>query len=140
MDIQNAKYWFIQTAMSFQNTLYRWGGDGPSGLDCSGLVVECLKSIGIMAGDSDATANHIFLQHAADEVDAPTEGCLAFWFSGSRATHVAICLDEDVCLTADGGGKEIHTREDAIRRKAFVKVRPIFHRQTPPRFVNLFQE
>jgi len=141
MDKQNAKYWFLQTALSFQNTLYRWGGDDPSGLDCSGLVVECLKSVGLMRNKADATANQLFLQHKANEVTKPTEGCLAFWFDGATdlVTHVAVCLDEDVCLTAGGGGSHIYTREDAIRQNAFVKIRPIDHRRSKPKYIDLFQ-
>ena len=44
----SAKRWFLQTALAYLGTPYVWGGDDPSGFDCSGFVIECLKSAGLL--------------------------------------------------------------------------------------------
>lgn len=140
MNNESAIFWFIQTALSFQNTPYRWGGDGPTGIDCSGLVVECLLSCGELPHGTDLTANDLWHRYRHAEVDEPNEGCLAFWLNpAGEAYHVAICLDPYVCLTADGGGSTTLTSQDATRRGAFVKIRPNDYRRPKPKFVNIFK-
>jgi len=55
----SAKYWFLQSALSYLGTPYVWGGDDPSGFDCSGFVIECLKSAGILNEREDYTAESL---------------------------------------------------------------------------------
>ena len=139
MDNTTARYWFLKVAQSLIHTPYHWSGDDPTGFDCSGLVVECLKSVGRMPAH-DATADDLWRRFHQLEVVYPTSGCLAFWFNAEgEAYHVAICLDARVCLTADGGGSQTQTLADAIEQNAFVKIRPIDHRSTAPKFLDLFQ-
>ena len=38
----------LKIAESLLWTPYKWGGDDPSGLDCSGMMVEVLKSVGAL--------------------------------------------------------------------------------------------
>jgi len=135
-----AKYWFLEVAKTFLHTPYRWGGDDPTGIDCSGLVVECLESCGKISADH--TADGLWRKFkTAYEVEKPTAGCLAFWLDANgRAYHVAICLDAWVCLTADGGGSKVLTLQDAVMNNASVKIRPIDHRGVKPKYVNIFSE
>jgi len=112
-----------KVAWSYHGTWYTWGGDDPSGFDCSGVCIEILKSVGLLPRSFDATANG--LMGMFNKVPAPFEGCLVFWLSGSRAHHVEYCLDELFSIGASGGGSHVKTLEDAIKANAWIKVRPI---------------
>lgn len=138
--MEKRKYWFLKTVESFLNMPYRWGGDDPSGFDCSGMVIEGLRSCGMMGLREDLTALGLWHKFADKAVPAPVRGALAFWFhDNGKAYHVAVCLDDEFCLTADGGGRHTITTEDAIKQNAFIKIRPISHRTDKPKFLMPFQ-
>jgi len=130
----------LKYAWQFALTPYSWGGDDPTGLDCSGFVVECLKSIGKLKAHEDLSADGLWKRFKLYEHHGkPKPCCLAFWFTGDRATHVAICLDDEFCLIVEGGGSTTHTPEDAANANAFIKLRPIYGiRKANPKFINLF--
>lgn len=68
---QSARRWLVTTALSYLGTPYIWGGDDPSGFDCSGFVIECLKSVGLLSEKEDYTADglyHLFNPPIADRV------------------------------------------------------------------------
>jgi hypothetical protein len=108
-------------ALSFTGTFYKWGGDDPSGFDCSGLVVELLKAVGILKRGSDYTAAQ--LSAMFPEVQKPARGCLACY--GNPVTHIEYCIDKYHTIGASGGGSATRTIEDAIRQNAFIKIRPV---------------
>ena len=120
---------------------YIWGGDDPmDGFDCSGLCVEILKSVGMLPRKGDWNANS-FYELFKDKIDHPSAGCLVFWGNGRKMTHVEFCIDELHTMGASGGGSANMTREDAIRKNAFVKVRPIVGgRAEAKAIVDPFQE
>jgi cell wall-associated NlpC family hydrolase len=112
----------------FINTAYRWAGDGPL-FDCSGLMMETLKSVGLESSGTDKTANQLWLTYQSFVVDKPYAGCLLFWFNGEGiATHVEMAVDNEATIGASGGSSKVLTPEDAIRQRAFVKMRPFAHR------------
>lgn len=130
---------FVKIAESHLGRWYIWGGDDPSGFDCSGLVVECLKTVGFLDERQDMTANDLWQSFQSYACGLPKRGALVFYFNGDDyATHVAICLDGDYCITADGGGSKIKSMADAVKHNAFVKVRPINKRIQHKRYVYLF--
>jgi cell wall-associated NlpC family hydrolase len=134
-----AKEWFMRYEMSLLNTAYLWGGDDPTGFDCSGMVVEGLKCVGLLDEHEDLTADAMWRRFSKKhETNQPERGCLAFWFDGHKATHVAVCLTNEMCLTANGGGSKTLTLADAIKQNAFVTFRPIKHRKAEVKFLNLF--
>lgn len=100
---------------------YIWGGDDFAGFDCSGFVIECLKSAGRLPRSGDWSAQQLYSQFKP--VDGPAEGRLVFW--GSPINHVELCLDENFSIGASGGGSETLTEADAVKANAYVKVRPI---------------
>lgn len=115
-----------KVAWQFVGTFYRWGGDDPSGFDCSGLVVEILKSVGLVQRGSDFSAAGLFSKFALHEVHKPTEGCLVFWANNTdKIIHVEYCIDSERTIGASGGGSKTITEQDAISQNAYVKVRPI---------------
>ena len=136
----NSKKWFIQTALSHQGQFYSWAGDDPNGFDCSGFVIECLKTTGFIKGKwTDFTADglwHLLKEYSTVQ---PCEGVIVFYFKKNDiATHVGICLDDEYCISADGGGKKTKTKADAIRDNAFIKIRPIDKRKEARRYAHIF--
>jgi hypothetical protein len=116
---------------------YRWGGDDPiAGFDCSGLVIECLRSAGLLPRDGDWTAAALrdLFAGPGRERDIPPSralpaGALVFWGS-PRITHVELVwrvLDDGTVLTigAAGGGSATVDAAAAERQNAYVKVRPL---------------
>lgn len=131
----------INTAMSYVNTPYKWGGDDPSGIDCSGLVQEILASIGEdPKGDQTAQKlfeyfeknGRVFFNHFETISDADSLGALAF-YGKNRDTikHVGfiVGLNPLRMVEAGGGGRHIRTIKDAIKHNAYVRVRPVSSRK-----------
>lgn len=130
---------FLDVARSHMGRWYIWGGDNPAGFDCSGLTVECLKSVGLLAEGDDLSADGLWHRFKTFEVNEPSGGAMVFYFDDKgKAYHVAICIDGIFCITADGGGARVRTVEDAIQNDAFIKIRPISKRRSLKRFVNCF--
>lgn len=136
---QNAKRWFVRTALSYLGTPYIWGGDDPSGFDCSGFVIECLKSAGLLRESEDYTADALLRLFKENATERPTEGCLLFLLDErGKAGHVTICLDEHFQIGASGGGSTTRSAEQAYRDNAYVKIRPINFCSKRMRVVELF--
>lgn len=110
-----------QIAWSYIGKFYKWGGDDPSGFDCSGFVIEILKSIGLFERGKDTTARGLSKMY--QKVAKPNEGCLVFY--GDPIIHVEYCIDSDLSIGASGGGSKTNTLKDAIKQNAFIKIRPI---------------
>lgn len=121
---------FASYALSFVGTNYRWGGDDPSGWDCSGLCIELLTAGGVWSNGEDATAqglfNHFEIRGHRGFFDL---GSLAFYGKSTSAiTHVAFGVSPRLVVEAGGGGRNTLTPEDANRQNAFVRLRPLTHR------------
>ena len=116
----------IDIAMRFIGTPYLWGGDDPvKGFDCSGFVIEVLKSLGKLPRSGDWTAEMLYPMFP--NVARPRGGCLVFWHAGSdrsRIIHVEMCISNELSIGASGGGSKTKTVEDAINQNAYIKVRP----------------
>lgn len=123
---KTALHWLLHTALSYLGTPYIWGGDDPAGFDCSGFVIECLQSAGLLPDKIDLTAQGL-REHFADcRVQTPQPGALLFQLdTNGRAYHVVICLDEYFCIGANSGTSATMSVEGAWKMNAFVKIRPI---------------
>ena len=116
----------VDVAKRYVGTFYRWGGDDPEGFDCSGLVIECLKSVGLFPRRQDATAHDLWRRYSP--VAVPQPGDLVFWrrTSNARIHHVGLVIDPPhLYIGAEGGSSTTTTLEEAIRRNAFIKIRPL---------------
>jgi cell wall-associated NlpC family hydrolase len=131
----------VRYAERFIGRPYRWGGDDPSGFDCSGLCVEVLQACGLFDRKSDATADTLWRTFARlQTTDVVRPGCLVLFGTPERATHVEIVCRVDqrnapvpggvrqtviTTIGASGGGSKTLTDADAWAQNAYVKVRPI---------------
>ena len=111
-------------AFGFLGRPYYWGGDDPmQGFDCSGFVIEILKSVGLLQRNGDWTAAG--LSSMFPHVDVPYRGCLVFWENAAgKIIHVEYCLDETFSIGASGGGSSTTSEQAAITGNAYIKVRP----------------
>ena len=132
MDKKRAVETATKVAWSFVGTPYRWGGDDPSGFDCSGLVIEILKSVGILPQKGDWTAHNLiekFVGILTLDKDMPQveEGCLIGYWNSARTkiVHIEYCINDELTIGASGGGSRTQTEQDAWVQNAYVKVRPI---------------
>lgn len=129
----------LKVAWGFLGRPYIWGGDDPmAGFDCSGFVIECLKSVGKLPRSGDWTAASLYTFFEIEE--EPGSGCLVFWGDslGNRIIHVELCIDKERSIGASGGGSKTLTVEDAIKQNAYIKVRPFKSRAHIWGFTNPF--
>lgn len=127
-------------AKAFIGTWYKWGGDDPSGFDCSGFVCEILQSVGKINRKEDLTAAKLYSRFGTSMTSTPTEGCLVFYrgVGGGPIIHVEYCLNEFQSIGASGGGSNTITPADAIAQNAFIKIRTIRSRPLIYGFVDPF--
>lgn len=119
----------LRVAWHYLGRLYRWGGDDPSGFDCSGFVIEALESCGRFPRGHDDTAEGLRQRYRA--VVEPRPADLVFWLRNGRACHVGMVIDPShLYIGADGGRSTTITDEDAVAANAFIKIRPIRSRGT----------
>lgn len=122
---------FINYLERFIGTPYKLGGNvtQDGGLDCSGLVLEGLRSVGKW-GKGDDTAKGIFnsLVRQSNMKDAPHPGDLLF-FGESRAniSHIAVCYTEFQMIEAGGTDKD-----------GMVRIRPIAWRKDLVAILHIF--
>ena len=131
-----ARHEIVRVAYALYGTPYLYAGPslkylrGPVyfGLDCSGFAVEVLVSVGLLRAREDLSAAGLLGRFETSTVGIPAFGGLVFWMDGNVADHVCITVSEEVCIGALSGDPDVTSLEEAIRRDARVKVRPIDYR------------
>lgn len=127
----------IDVARSFLGQPYDWGGDDPiAGFDCSGLMIEALRSVGVLPRTGDWTAHQLLHEvfKGRPRVRPPgilEPGLLVFWArDDGHIRHVEMAyatLTNGTMLTigASGGGSKTTSPDAAAKQNAFVKIRPV---------------
>lgn len=116
----------VNYAMSFVGHPYLWGGKGAlAGFDCSGLVVEILRAAGVRLPQTNLSAAGLYDYFRGNASSCET-GALAFY--GSPIDHVGFCLSEHYVLVASGGDATVVDLATAIKKNAYVKMRPVQYR------------
>jgi cell wall-associated NlpC family hydrolase len=84
---------------------YRWGAQGPSAFDCSGLVRYVMKGVGVtnLPRTSQAMAGKA---HRISKA-ARKPGDLIFFTSGSHVYHVAIYAGKNMIWHSPGSGRHV---------------------------------
>lgn len=119
----------IRYAWTWLGRPYLWGGDDPSGIDCSGLVIEILQGVGLLPHGYDNTEQGLFDRFRSSRIDAPKPGALVFYKNvAGLITHVGLILEHDIVLQASGGGPASTSPTEAWKQNAFVKIRPLAYR------------
>jgi len=118
--------WAVQYIQHWIGTPYSWGGDDFSSFDCSGLIVEVLKSVGKFYDYEDYSADQLYQKYKDNEVDQAFSGCLVFWFNKEgKAVHVAMMVEKEFLVHASGGGSKVKTINDAVEKNAYVMMREL---------------
>lgn len=116
-----------QYALKFVGKPYVYNTDGPNTFDCGGFTQELLKSVGELPFKGDFNSQSQFdILHTTARADAWGLGSIAFFGkSVTEITHVAFCLDNHRMIEAAGGDSTTLTIDDALKRRAFVRIRLI---------------
>lgn len=93
----------LATAQSMIGVPYVWGGNTPSGFDCSGLVQY---SYGLSSSYRTTTQQATLGTHYYDVENAPT-GALYFWGTDSAPYHVAIAEGNGNYIQAPTPGQNV---------------------------------
>lgn len=95
----------INAANEYKGSRYVLGGEGKSGIDCSGLVIQALRDKNVISKKSDTTAHGLYNMSSKIDKNAGERGDLLFWGSGKKITHVAIILGKN----SDGSYKTLES-------------------------------
>lgn len=121
---------FLFIAERFLNVPYHYGGYGPTGIDCSGIVNEGEKGLGRMGEKDDRNAEgiwqHYKMQGKEVSADNLKPACLVFRPNAAGIMkHVEIIWrDVRLSIGASGGTPDTDTLEEAKMLDARVKIRP----------------
>jgi len=97
----------IDYALAQVGKPYVWGGNGPDGFDCSGLVQQAYRRVGT---ELPRVADDQYVATTSISPDELRRGDLIFWSNSSRASgihHVAIYLGGGTYVEAPRPGKNV---------------------------------
>ena len=122
----------VNLALKLVGTPYIWGGSSPRvGFDCSGFVVWVYQVFDLLpSGDWTADGLAAWFTHRSQQPHQhPQPGDMVFYGRVARElTHVMLALGGGLVVGASGGDHLCTTREEAQRRGAMVKVKPLGYR------------
>jgi len=131
----------VEYIQKFIGKPYIYGGQGPDGFCCSGLVVATLRAVGKLKTKEDLSSRSLYERfHETREPTMPYAGCLVFWPKRGKITHVAMLIDNQFIVEAGAGDSETLTAEDAARDDAMVRMRELDYRGKGYRLVDPFKE
>ena len=122
---------YVDLALKFIGVHYVWGGNNPlSGLDCSGMVCECLRSFGYI-GKADHSASSLYFHLlAAGWVHGVGRGSVLFFGPNTdNINHIAFGLNDKLMVESGGGDRNTINKKEAEKIGAYVRIRPIINRR-----------
>lgn len=135
----------IEYAMNFRNIRYYKGdgintpitnGDDPIfGFTCMGLLDEVCRAVGLIGHNERHTAIKFYTRFIDKIVPGPPRRG-DFLFFGTMApgaaptlVHASMMIDDWHQIEAGGGNSDTDTDEEAAKRNAFVRMRPVEFRE-----------
>ncbi|MBA3754834.1 MAG: C40 family peptidase [Nitrosomonas sp.] len=129
----------INYLFNFIGSPYAWGKEGPSklGFDCSGLMLEGLRSIGKW-GKDDASSQGIFNKFEPSNslitLGKADCGCLLFFGKDKKSiTHIGLAINNYQYIEAGGG-------DSKTVDKGMVRIRPLSWRKDLVAVIDIFKE
>lgn len=121
----------VDYAKTFLGKPYLYGGDDPLlGFDCSGLIVELLKSVGICPMPDMSSQQMYTYFKSNGTVSKVGPGALCFYGkSTSTISHVAFMINDYQVIEAGSGDSHTTTFEEAAKQNAFIRIRPFIQRR-----------
>jgi len=109
----------VNAATSLVGSPYRYGGRGPNGFDCSGLVYYSYRAAGV---EVPRTSAQQFRASTPIGIDAARPGDLLFFHYSRNVSHVAIYLGDQrfVHAPSTGGRVSVESLRQAHYRDRFV--------------------
>lgn len=134
MIAQTTKDFLYDYAMRMVGLPYIWGGDDAvKGFDCSGFVVELLKSVGLLPHHGDWSSQAMFDMAPNRNFDSIIKSnfgdLLFFGKSAKEISHIAMALSDKLLIEAGGGDSTVVSPEVAEKKNAFIRIRPIGSRK-----------
>jgi len=120
----------VNLALKLQGTPYIWGGNNPiTGFDCSGFCIWILQVFDrCETGDWSSDG----LRRKYPKVEIPSLGDLCLYGKYGAAKHVMLYIGKingvDHCIGASGGDSGVRDYNEAARRNAKVKIKPVSYR------------
>ena len=106
------------------------------GWNCSGLLSEGLRGVGMIGHRERLSVLEIYKRFADKAVNSPPiKGDILFYGTMKpgaepELVHVAAMLDDYHIIEAGGGNGSVDTDEEAAKKNAFVRIRPVEFRES----------
>jgi len=109
---------------------YLFGGQTPFGFDCSGLIVEAFRAIGLLDNKFDTTAQGLYaifsgIHRGMGMHDGELGALVFFGKNKTNIEHVGFCINALYMYEAGGGNSSVTDTDTAKNKNAFVRMRPI---------------
>ena len=124
----------LHAIVGMLNIPYVWGGNSPlSGWDCSAFVTEILRiedRIPMFTDFSSQSLYEYLIGQKYKKVQEAKFGDIIFFGANTLSiTHVSYGMGYGMMAESAGGDRTTRTIEDAIKRDARSKIRPIRYRK-----------
>ena len=123
----DAKTVLCERIFRLDGTPYIWGGDDPTGFDCSGVMIDLLQSVGVLPRGFDATAEGLrkYPKFASVSAVEAKFGDLVYFGTTTGASHVGMYLGDGLMFEAGGGTSTTTSAAAAAKQNAFCRIRPV---------------